>query len=117
MGFEIGEFINGVANKIVSFSALNNVFNNPVLTAILIVIISIIIVILNVTFLSSEQYWKSIISTAGYMFISSVIILFIHNYSIMRNSSETFENKNMESIFDLDDTISPQRLIPIDIKI
>jgi purine-cytosine permease-like protein len=96
MGFSLEKFFNDFAN-----SSTSRIINNPVYTAVLIVVIVILIVyVMFRTEINEDEYsfWNLLIRTGVYLTIPLMGIMFVHYNNVKREFEKKYENKGYAEV-------------------
>ena len=94
MGFEFGTFINSIIT-----SSYGEVFNNPIWSALTIVLIILIIIyfVFREHFCASEDddvsFWRLLFRAGIYIAASTIVIFFIHYKNVSYDFEKKYEDK------------------------
>lgn len=100
MGLNIDSALHDIANS----TALNSIFNNPIYTAIIIVLIMLLIIFIMFRSEFDENsdysFWVLLFRSGIYLLLPIITIIFIHYKNIEREFEQKYDNKALSKTID-----------------
>lgn len=100
MSFAIGETINQIADRVLSAPIVSTVAKDPLYSALLITLIIVLLVMF--TFRDAEMEDSLLGTSLGlgfYVFMCVATVLFLNNRVLMRDTSDSGKNSEVETVF------------------
>lgn len=94
MGFDLEEFAQGILGS----ATFQNIFSNPIWSAILIVVVILLIIILN--FYDYEDFWHDFVSAGIYIIFGTFTLVFLHYKILRENLEKTHQDQLTTKIVD-----------------
>jgi hypothetical protein len=105
MGFEVGEFINSLADSLCNSSILNYVFSNPIIVTLL---LTIIILFLFYLVFRSEILTKNLVRYFIYIFAITYFVLAFHQHAVKQNLEKILKPKAYSGV--VEDVLTSQKI-------
>tara|TARA_R110002153_G_scaffold273997_3_gene446402 strand:+ start:24416 stop:24769 length:354 start_codon:yes stop_codon:yes gene_type:complete len=101
MGFDIGDFVNGMVDSILESPSILWIASNPIITALVITIVLCFIILIVFRDAETEESLPVITLRAGFwMFMAITGVMLVHNKVLSANASEKIKLKNSAALMD-----------------
>lgn len=100
MGINVGDTINEYSNSLINTTIVSTILNNPLFTAGIISLFCLFIIAYVFIDENIENFTTLCIRSTIYIFMSTLVVIFVYNKKMKMEMKETYMNDNMSRVLD-----------------